>query len=681
MKYSYNWLRKLSGTKNSPEKVAELLTMHSFEVESVEKVGNDTIIDLDVLANRGHDALSHLAIAREICVLEERVFDSKNREDLKIPAKKSNLLKIEIQDEKLCPRYIGAVMENIEVKVSPLWLKAAMHNLGMNSINNIVDATNYVMLEVGQPLHAFDYDKLKSNKILVRRAKNGEEINLLDKGIIKLTSEDLLITNGEKPAALAGIKGGRLAEIDDNTKKIVLEAANFDPTNIRKTRMRLGLPTDAALRFEKGIDPNLAELAMKRVIQIIEEMGGKTEGLVDVYPSPIRPWKIKLNLNYVNRLLGENISKKKITGILNLLGLKNKVKENIIETEIPTLRIDLKTQEDLIEEIGRIYGYEKIKSVAPYVSVEAAKPNEKRLFDREVKNILAGAGFSEVYNYSFYSQRDAELAQLGAIEHLELENPMNPNQALMRVSLVPNILKNIRENLKNFKEFSIFEMGRVYWSSKNVLPEEKRMLVGAVVKVASSKQQAISFYEAKGFADALLAKLDIRDYYYDSFDAAPEDSFITLWHLGRSAEIKLEGQKKSIGFVGEINPLILSEFDIHERVAIFEFNLDKLQKFSESEREYAPIRKHPTAIRDISMSVGDDILVDDVLKIIQKAGGNLVLDADLFDMYDFKEGGTSLAFHIIFGTDNRTLENREVDILMEKITASLEKDLKVKVRK
>jgi len=207
------------------------------------------------------------------------------------------------------------------------------------------------------------------------------------------------------------------------------------------------------------------------------------------------------------------------------------------------------------------------------------------------------------------------------------------------------------------------------------------MLAGAVIQVASSKQQAASFYEAKGFVDALLSKLSIRDYYYDSFEAAPIDSFTTLWHLGRSAEIKIEGQKEAIGFVGEINPLILSEFDIYERVAMFEFDLNKLQKFSESEMEYEPIRKHPTAMRDISMSVGSDILVDEVLEIIQKAGGDMILDVDLFDMYDFEEGGTSLAFHIIFGAENRTLESNEVDILMEKITTLLEKDLKVKVRK
>jgi phenylalanyl-tRNA synthetase beta chain len=684
MKYSYNWLKKLSGTKLSAEKVAGLLTMHSFELESIEKVGSDMIIDLDVLANRAHDALSHFAMAREICVLEGRTFkDADYYHKLKMPARKSKLIKVEIKDKNLCPRYIAVAMKNIKVKDSPVWLKAAMHNLGMNSINNIVDATNYVMLETGQPLHAFDFNKLKSDKILVRRAKEGEEIDLLDKGVIKLNSEDLLITNGEKPAALAGIKGAHIAEIDEETKNIVLEAANFNPTAVRKTRMRLGLPTDAALRFEKGIDPNLAELAIKRIIQLIEEMGGKTEGIADIYPSSLKPWKIKLDLDYVTRLLGEKIKSEEIIKILKLLGLEvisnQSSAKKTIEVEVPTLRLDIKTQEDLIEEIGRVYGYENIKSQAPHALVEAAKSNEIHLFDRALKNILVGAGFCEVYNYSFYSRRDADNTQLGSMEHLELENPMNPDQALLRISLIPNILKNVRENLKNFKEFNIFEIGRVYWPKDNTLPEEKRMLVGAVVQ--AGKKQKTSFFEAKGAVDILLNVLGITDFYYDSCEVAPEDALSGLWHPSRSAEIKIEGQKEFIGFVGEISQLALSEFNIRERVSMFELDLAKLQKFSESEREYLPIRKYPTATRDISLIINGDASVDDVLKIIQKAGGNLVLDADLFDMFETESGGMSLAFHIIFGANDRTLANSEVDILMKKIITSLEKELKVVVRK
>ncbi|MCX6766101.1 MAG: phenylalanine--tRNA ligase subunit beta [Candidatus Moranbacteria bacterium] len=691
MKFSYNWLKELSGTKKSPKELAELLTMRSFEVEGIEKAKSDNVLDIKILADRGHDCLSHIGIAREITALEGKKFVLHYGKS-KIKNQKSKIVKIDIQDKKLCPRYIGAVMTNIKIGPSPKWMQERLITGGLRPINNIVDATNYVMLETGQPLHAFDADKIKDQKskikIIIRKAKKGEKIKLLDETEKVLADDDLVIADSQKALAIAGIKGGVEAEIGENTQTIVLEAANFNPTAIRKSRIRLGLKTDASDRFEKEIDPNLAEIAMARVVWIIEEFGGKTEGMFDVYPSKVNSWKIKLDLNYVNKLLGENIPVKAVTKILKSLGLLVTGYGSQVTVTVPTFRIDLKTQEDLVEEIGRIYGYEKIKPQAPHAPIQAAEVNEQRLFEREVKNILAGKGFSEVYNYSFYSARDAGLAGLGAIEHLELENPMNPDQALMRVSLIPGILKNINHNLKYFDDFRIFEIGRVYWTNKTILPEEKNMLAGAIVMEESSKKEALSgvekakgFYELKSYADVLLSRIGIDDYYFDTFDAVPNDSFSTLWHEGRTAEIKIEGHEKAIGFLGEINPFLLANFDIHKRVACFEFDLEKLQEISQSEREYQPVRKYPEVIRDISMIARSNVLVDEILAAIQKAGGNLVLDVDLFDIFDFADSTSSYAFHIIFGAENRTLKSGEVDELMKKISSVLEKDLKVKVRK
>ncbi len=677
--------------------------MHSFEVEGIEKRGKDTILDIKVLANRGHDALSHIGMAREVCAAEGRKFKFL---EAKLPKRGGKVLKVEVKDKKLCPRYIGAVMTNIKVGPSPKWAQERLLALGLRPINNIVDATNYVMLETGQPLHAFDKNKLTTNNqqlttIIIRRAKVGERIKLLDGEEKILTSNDLVIADSKKALALAGIKGGIDAEISQNTKVIVLEAASFNARNIRKSRIRLGLKTDASDRFEKELDPNLAEIAMARVIQIIEWFGGKVEGVADVYPKKAKAWEIKLDLNYVNRLLGENIPSKNIIRILNSLGVQTSSKRGstslnqsghkrsnlYIIAEIPTFRLDLKTQEDLIEEIGRIYGYEKVPARAPHVPIQAAKVNDERLFEREVKNILVGKGFSEVYNYSFYSTRDAGLAQLGAIKHLELENPMNPDQELLRVSLIPNILKNVRENLKHYTDFRMFEVGKIYWPDKTILPQEKAVLTGAIVleihekKKPNKMEKAKGFYEAKSYVDALLDRLGITDYYYDNFDSAPSDTLVTLWHTGRGAAIKVEGKKDAVGFVGEINPFVLANFGIGERVACFEFDLEKLREISESEREYQPISKYPTVVRDISMIAPQGVLVDEILQMIQKAGGKLVLDVDLFDIFDFEDGTSSFAFHIIFGADNRTLKSEEAEMLMKKISGSLEKELKVKVRK
>ncbi|HDZ85802.1 MAG TPA: phenylalanine--tRNA ligase subunit beta [Candidatus Moranbacteria bacterium] len=707
MKYSYDWLKKISGTTKSPQQLADLLTMSAFEVEGIEKIKKDTFIDIDVLANRGHDALSHVGMAREIAALEGK----KLKYDFpKLVSKKSGQLKVEIKDNDLCSRYIGVMIENVEIKDSPQWMKDLFEVYGINSINNIVDATNYVMLELGQPMHAFDVDKLTTNNqklttIAVRRAKSKEKIKLLDGDEKELSKNDLVIADSSKALAIAGIKGGEDAGITNNTKTIILESANFNATNIRKSRTRLGLKTDSSDRFEKEIDPNLTEIAMARLIELL---GGKVIDVVDNYPNKVSPWKISLDLNYVNKLLGENIPSKEVIKILNSLELKTtphlyppltkgRKKGGVVTIEIPTFRIDLKTQEDLIEEIGRIYGYENISSQMPVAHVKPANVNENRLFEREVKNILAGNGFSEVYNYSFYSARDAGLAQLGSIKHLELENPMNPDQEWLRISLIPNILKNVRENLKNFDEFNIFEIGKVYWPNKSVLPEEKNILVGAVVIKTKKSKKATEFYTAKGYIDASLQKLGISDHYYDDFNASPVDTFtptpkgngsktlvrgfITLWHQGRSAEIKIKRGGKEIGYVGEINPLILTELDIHQRVAMFEIDMTKLKEVSESEMEYKPISKYPTIERDISMIANENVRVDDILANLQAFGGNLVLDVDLFDIYDFENNTSSYAFHIIFGADDRTLQSEEVDKLMKKITSNLEKDLGVKIRK
>jgi phenylalanyl-tRNA synthetase beta chain len=714
MRFSYNWLRELSKTKKSPKDLAEILNLRAFEVERVEPFDiargkKDYLMDIKVSANRGHDALSHVGVAREIRAIERRSFPG----DKLLSRSLSPYKFVSIKDKKLCPRYIGAVMANIKVRPSPKWMQEKLLACGLRPINNIVDATNYVMLETGQPMHAFDKNKLTTNNkqlttILVRRAKKNEKINLLDGGEKILTSEDLVIADSQKALAVAGIKGGAEAEISEAAKVIVLEAANFNAAAIRKSRTRLGLKTDASDRFERELDPNLAEFAMARAIKIISGFGGKVEGVADVYPKKVKPWRIVLDLNYVNKLLGENIPAGVVKKILNSLGLETKPlsgsllnkergkKKGIIETIIPTFRIDLKTKEDLIEEIGRIYGYEKIKPQAPRVPVETPPVNENRQFERLVKNILAGKGFSEAYNYSFYSQRDAGLTELGAIKHLEVENPMNLDQALLRVSLIPGILKNVRENLKRYKDILIFEVGRVYWPSfvplggtsagkpnKTALPEEKRMLTAAVVASGTQKREirALGFYESKGYCDVLLEKLGVSGYYYDTFEAVPVDTLMTLWHEGRSAAIKIEGSSETIGYVGEINPLVLANFDIHERVAVFKFNLEKLQSVSEKEREFEPIRKYPGVTRDISMVSPGGVLVDGILQTIQKAGGNLVLDVDLFDIYDFPDGSSSYAFHIIFGADNRTLEGGEVDEAMKRIIGKLEDDLKVKVRR
>ncbi|MDO9231261.1 MAG: phenylalanine--tRNA ligase subunit beta [bacterium] len=676
-------------------------------------VEDDTIFEIKVLPDRAHDATSHVGVAREISVLENRNFEY-DFDGLKLPAstrgddrsstrgwpsKKSKKLTVKIEDKKsaqggsasggLCSRYIGAVMEDVEIKDSPSWMKQRLEASGIRPINNVVDATNYVMLELGQPLHAFDAEKI-SNKnklqIIVRKAKDKEKLVLLDESILELNNSDLLITNGETPLALAGIMGGKDSGINENTKTIILEAANFNAVNIRRSRTRLGVKTESSDRFEKDIDPNLAEKAIVRIIEVLEHTAdAKLEGVIDVYPNKIKPCKIKLDLEYVDNLLGENIPKKEVIKILNLLGIKTSLSGNKLIAETPTCRVDLKTQEDLIEEIGRIWGYEKIEPRPLTEPVIPAKINEILSFERKLGEIAVGFGFDEMYNYSFYSEIDAKNCALDGIKHFELSSPMNPDQKYVRVSLVPNILKNIKTNLKNFESLNIFEIGKVYYPNNNAV-EEKRMLVMAQVlekdpvnfaeaKHGASKN-AETFYNLKGTVENLLEKISV-DENSISFNEVklPKNH---LAHAGRSAEILIDGEK--IGMIGEINPIVLGKYKIGKRVAICELDTEKLLKISQKEIVFKSLQKFPTITRDISMLAKGETKAIEIQKLIKKIGGSLVLSVSMFDVF-FKDGVTSFAYHIEFGAPERTLENKEVDEVMEKIVVGLEKELGLEIRK
>jgi phenylalanyl-tRNA synthetase beta chain len=815
MKYSYNWLKELSGTKRSAEEIAQDITMRAFEVESVEKAGkdfagvvvgkileikkhpnadklqlvkvdmgeqildivcgahninvgdhvpvatvgtdlgggfvikeaeirgeksfgmlcaldelglgedhsgimllskktkigtpfadtlpnNDQVLEIKVLPDRSHDAFSHVGMAREIAALEGKQLEY-DYDELELPKKKTKKLSIKIEDSKLCPRYVGAIMENVVVKESPQWLKDRLEACGIRPINNIVDATNYVMLELGQPLHAFDCDVIKNEvksekvkvksesvRIDIRKAKKGEKITLLDGSMKELLPEDIVIANEKHALALAGVMGGEDSGISDKTTKIVLEAANFDAVSIRKTRTRLNILTDAAYRFEKSIDPNLAEKAMVRVIEILEHIAdGELEGILDVYPKKVKMWTVKLDLDYMDRLLGTTVPRDKARKILESLGMRTKNSgENVLIVEIPTFRLDAKTQEDLIDDIGRIYGYDKVSVIAPLVSVQAARSNENRIFEREVKKILVEREFSEIYNYSFYGMEDARRARIEESVHRELENPMNPDQAYMRVSLVPAILKNVRENLKYHKDLHIFEIGRIYPDKGETLPAEKTMLVGAVVPIKKNakelkqdKRHASVFYEAKGYAQYLLGKLGISDIYFDTFEADTPDSTGALWHAGRTAEVKIAGSGRSIGFIGEVDLSVLADFDIDERVSMFEFDMDALNEVSQNEREYEPIRRYPIVTRDVALISPADVKVEQILSLIQLEGGNMIIDVDLFDIFDFADSTTSYAFHIMLGADDHTLTSQEIDDTMGNIIQKLKEDLGIEIRK
>jgi len=860
MKISYNWIKEYIHKLPKPEKLAEILTMHSFEVKEVKRVRllsgkSDFVLDIDILPNRAHDCLSHIGIARECIALINSNFptslvgkqfshlfnkqkDSKFKENKKL--KTNDFIKVEVKDNKLCPRYMARAITDIKVRPSPKWLRERLEILDQKSINNIVDAANYIMLETGQPLHIFDFDKLagnKNKKIIIRRAKNKEKFTTLDNEEYELNDNILVIADSNKPIAIAGIKGGKKAEIDSNTRNIVLESANFNPHNIYKTSRELNLRTEASLRFENGVPVELTKIAMERLTSLIKKLSNskkmeiKTD--VDIYPRKANPYSMGLRVGNVSKLLGIDIPEKNIINILESLGFKIKKisplknvlklakalenvpykhgasitydapncfdcssftsylfaqsgiqiprmsidqyffgkpvekkdlkagdlvfsntkkmihgiihyeskefkkglkikngidhcglylgdgkvihavalrkkiiiedlkksrefknlrgfkriiteKDNLLLITVPFWRLDivkdnalnLRKENDLIEEIGRIYGYEKIPAKPPIGILVPTKPNDLLRTKNKVKDILDGLGMTEVYNYSFIGEDDLKRLELDTKKYLELENPLSLDLKYLRRDLIINLLKNIRENFKYFKEVRLFELGKVYIKDK---AEEKTMLTGLL---GGGRDREKLFYEVKGIIDALLNKLGITSQWYDDFKANPEYTEKKLWQANQSAEIKIDNEE--IGFIGEINPKILSKFNIKNRVIAFNINFKILTKLINEELIYQHPSKYPAVIRDIAVLVNSEDRVIDVLNIINNVGGDLIRDIDLFDMYKGKEltrGRKNLAFHIIFQSDERTLTDKEVDKIQAKIIKKINEEKTWEVRK
>lgn len=682
MLFSYNWLQDYVKEKlPKPEKLAELLTIHTFEVEEVKKKGTDWVLDINVRPNRASDCFSHLGIAREIAVITNSKFQipsSKPKEDKELKVK--DFVNVEIRDKNTCPRYTARVFTDVKVGPSPKYIQERLEACGVRPINNIVDIANYVMLETGQPLHAFDLQKLKDKKIVVRFAKKGEKIVTLDNQKFNLDKEILVIADSKDPVGIAGIKGGKLPEIDKKTKIVVLEGANFERKTIRRGSKKLNLRTDASWRFEHGISADLTEFAINRAAFLIQkEASAKVaKGFIDFYPLKVGPRRIRLVLDYVKRLLGVKISKREILRILK--GLEFKILKDETEhliVEVPNFRLDVSLPEDLIEEIGRIIDFNKIPAIFPKASLIPPKRNENIFWEEKVGNILKTAGFTEVYNYSFIGEGTPDKFSFDKENLLELENPLSRKYKYLRPSLFPNLLKNVRENFKFFDELKIFELGKVYRrsnvKSKELNVEEKRMLTGIIAR-KEKKEDGLS--EIKGITDLLLEKLGLADIWYDTFEPTPEEKG-DFWHPKKCGEIKVGD--KEIGFFGETK-----DFEIKDQVLAFEFDFEKLQKLACEEQEFKPVSPYPAAVRDLAVLVPREVKVAEVLNKVNEAGGDLVQDVDLFDLYEGEEipgGKKNLAFHIVYQAEDRTLKSEEIEKIHQKIIETLEKNPDWEVRK
>ncbi len=638
---------------------------------------DDEVIEFEITPNRP-DCLSIIGMARETSAtfnipLEEPEIRINNEVD----SIENYLNGIEAPSEN-CNRYYARVIKDVKIEPSPLWMQIRLMEAGVRPINNIVDITNFVMLEYGEPLHAFDLETVAGRKIIVRQAEEGEKIVTLDGVERELTSADLVIADTEKAIGIAGVMGGFNTEITDSTRYVLLEGANFNSKSIRLTSKRLGLRTEASTRFEKGIDPNLCHLAVDRVCQLIEEInaGVVVKGSMDVYKNPRKEESISLRPSRVRKILGVELSEDEMVEYLNRLDIKSEIEDNIIKSKIPTYRLDIESEIDLVEEIGRLYGFHNIES-KPLMGAltRGEKPYDKKI-EELAKGILQAMGLNEAMTYSFISPRAYDKIKVTEDSPLrkviKLLNPLGEDYSVMRTTLLPNMLELLSRNYnRGVEECYVYEIGNIFIPKElplKELPEERKVLsIGFYGKE--------DFYFLKEVVNTLLESLGIKDVEYIREENNPS------FHPGRTAIVLVDG--KNIGILGEIHIDVLENYEMKKRAYVAQIDFHELVKLANLERKYKPLPKYPAVLRDLALVVKEDILVGDIEKIISKHGGGLIENIELFDIYrgdPIPEGMKSVAFSIIFRSHDRTLRDEEINEILEAIIKDLEVTFDAKLR-
>ena len=658
MKFSYAWIQEYVTKKlPAPDELAELLTMHSVEVEDVLKTKGGTLLDIDILPNRAHDMLGHIGIARECAALLHTSLKAPTTKPL--DAVGTPPIKVSVQERYSCPRYMALVMDNISVGPSPKWLSSRLELLGLKSINNVVDAANYVMLESGQPLHAFDMHKLDGG-ITVRKAVGGEQITTLDGSKYTLDSSHLVIADSKDVLAIAGVKGGQKAEVTRNTNTIVLESANFDPIAVRRVSRDLSLHTDSSYRFEHGVPVSFPPIALARVTSLIGELaGGEQVGkIIDIASGKPRTTTLVLRASYTKSLLGVDIPLKKAQGILNSLEFTTEKKgSDALKVHVPSFRLDIEREEDLVEEVGRMYGYEQIKAQVPHGALSFPAEHDIRAWDRLAKRTLMGLGAYETYSLSFISEQEKNYWGYGG-ELVEVANPISSEARYMRPSLLPRLLVAGIGNINIGRSGLLFEVGHVFSSGR----ESERV---GVIGFSSVRDPSL-FYRVKGIAEGLFQGFRLADVWYDPKLTPQEKKDMAMFHPERRTLVKVG--KELVGWIGEIHPDIVHASKGKGGYVAAEFDFVKLRELAEYEYIYQEPSKYPAVVRDISVVTPRQTHISTMMQIIHTAGGPLIQDIDLFDVYE-----ANAAFHVIFQARDRTLSSHEVDEHMKKITRAFTK--------
>lgn len=631
----------------------------------------DYIFDTEVTTNRP-DLLGMAMFAREAAAILREKCDEKKLSALeKYPKPQiAEKIQIKVDDKKLCPRYTAAVVRGVKIGPSPLWLKLRLARAGISSICNAVDITNYVMLELGVPMHVFDIAKLNGG-IVVRRAGSGEKIKALDGNEYKLNSETLVIADSRRAAAIAGIMGGAETGVGAGTTDIVLEAASFDQTSVRRSSRALNLRSESSLRFEKGLSEDLPHRALARAVQLILELaGGKCGPVADSRSGAYKPLKYSLSVSEAQKLIGAPVASGEMKRILTSLGFKVQGTSKLAVT-VPFFRDhDIEGSRDLIEEVARVYGYHRLPSRLPQGEIPQNALSADLFWEGRIKEMARGSGLNEVITYSFVSASMMEKMGFDLSRALRLWNPLTSDYEYMRTSLVPSLLDVVAKNQENFPEVKIFEIANVYYPRKNDLPKEESNLIAAI----SSKSGNSPFFAAKGIFELFNSRFGLK---LELRRDAPNAGY---WHPGRSAVVMLGS--KPAGTLGEVHPAILRKFGIEHRVAILNLVLPEVLAQMKNFGEFKPVPAYPAAKRDISFIVGDRVIYEKIMENIRRASG-LIAGVELFDVYSGKgvpAGKKSMAFHLTYQLPDRTLSSDEVEAAHTALAETLKKELGAEVR-
>ena len=634
---------------------------------------HDTVIELGLTPNR-MDCLSMYGVAYEVAAILSRdvKFDEVTVEEVAEAAK--DLIKVSSKTEK-APMYLSRVVKNVEIKESPQWLQARLIAAGMRPKNNVVDITNYVMLEMGQPLHAFDYDTIASKEIVVREAIAGETMKTLDGQDRELAEGDIIITDGQTPIAIAGVMGGAATEVTDNTTNVLLESALFDRLSVRKTSTRLGLRSESSARFEKGIDAKRTELAINRAAQLLAELanGQVCAGIVAHDELTVEPVSIEITAAKINSVLGTNMSNEEVANVWTRLNFTYDLNGDVFTVHVPSRRLDI----TIVEEAGRIYGYDNIPTTLPSTDIKGGyKPIQ--LMRNKAHQTLMACGLTQVITYSLTSAEKAE--QFLSIpankkELVKLAMPMSEDRSHLRQSTIPQLLEVVRyNNARTMDTVAIYEIGKVYGQANGEYTEETKISGAVTGQIITNKWQAkvekVDFYVAKGYVDAVLTEMGHLNVTYRPVVADEYKEF----HPGRTAMVYVNDIL--VGVVGQVHPELQRELDLHETY-VFELSLDVLFGLETSKPAYAMVPKHPGMTRDIALVVDREVLADDLVQTIKKAANKLLQTVEVFDIYEGKgveEGKKSVAISLYYLDREKTLTDEDLQPTHQKVLNALTKE-------